>query len=189
MPAAALSPASSLSVLLRTVIGVALALLFGSSMLRAQAPVAQVPVPQATGAVDSAASASLARGLRRVTWPVSRRALATGDTVRAGDIALLDTTIVWRWSSAPDTTRAVAGWIARRPIAAGAVLRAPGTMAPSLVSAGATVSAIWQDGPLRLVLTGVATNSAPFGASVGVRIDRSRRLDGIAVAPNTVRLR
>jgi hypothetical protein len=41
---------------------------------------------------------------------------------------------------------------------------------------------------VRILLTGVATNTAPLGASVGVRIDPTRRLDGIAVAPNTVRL-
>jgi flagella basal body P-ring formation protein FlgA len=38
-------------------------------------------------------------------------------------------------------------------------------------------------------MSGVATNTAALGAPVGIRIDRTRRLDGIAVAPNTVRLR
>jgi flagella basal body P-ring formation protein FlgA len=127
--------------------------------------------------------------MRRVTWPVNKRAMVTGDTVRADDIALVDTTIVWPWNSTPDTTRAVAGWIARRPIAIGEVLRVPAIMAPPLVSAGAPVTAIWQDGSLRLVLSGVALNTAPLGAPVGVRIDHSRRLDGVAIAPNTVRLR
>ena len=53
----------------------------------------------------------------------------------------------------------------------------------------ARVSVIYQDGPVRILLTGVATNTASLGAPVGVRIDATRRLDGIAVAPNTVRLR
>ena len=129
------------------------------------------------------------RGFWRVTLPVARRAMVAGDTVRAADIALLDTTVVWHWSTAPDTNRAIAGWVARRPIRVGEVLRVPAIMAPPVVAAGATVSAIWQDGSLRLVLTGVATNSAAVGAPVGVRIDRVRRLDGVAIAPNTVRLR
>jgi flagella basal body P-ring formation protein FlgA len=51
------------------------------------------------------------------------------------------------------------------------------------------VTAIWQDGPLRVVVTGIATNTAAIGAPVGVRIDPTRRLDGIAAGPNTVRLR
>jgi flagella basal body P-ring formation protein FlgA len=124
-----------------------------------------------------------------VTLPVARRAMLSGDTVRAADIALLDTTLVWHWSSAPDTNRAITGWVARRAIRVGDVLRAPAITAPPVVAAGATVSAIWQEGSLRLVLTGVATNSAAVGAPVGVRIDRVRRLDGVAIAPNTVRLR
>jgi len=133
---------------------------------------------------------STARGSVRVRWSVATRALQRGDTLRAEDIAVVDTIIVWRWSTiAPDTTRAQSGWIARRPIAVGEVLRYPAVSAPPMVSVGARVSLIYQDGPVRILLTGVATNTAPLGAPVGVRIDPTRRLDGIAVAPNTVRLR
>lgn len=163
------SPATPATLVFRLVVGVAMAMLASASIARAQD--------------------STPKGTRRVTWPVTKRALVTGDTVRESDIALLDTTIVWLWNSTPDTTRAVAGWLVRRPMAIGEVLRTPAIMAPPMVAAGATVSAIWQDGPLKLVLTGVATNTAPLGAPVGVRIDRSRRLDGVAIAPNTVRLR
>jgi flagellar basal body P-ring formation protein FlgA len=131
-----------------------------------------------------------AAGTARVRLSVATRALQRGDTLRADDIGLIDTTIVWRWSTvAPDTTRAQAGWIARRAITAGEVLRYPAVGAPPMVSAGTRVSAIYQDGPVRIQLTGVATNTAALGAPVGVRIDPTRRLDGIAVAPNTVRLR
>ncbi len=182
---------SPLQLVLLALTAVVLALFGASSVAFAQSV-----SPNATSSATTSAttmvrtdSAPLPRGLRRVTWPVARRAMSRGDTVRADDIALMDTTIVWHWNSSPDTTRAVAGWIVRRTIAAGELLRVPAIMAPPLVAAGATVTAIWQDGPLRLVLTGVATNTAAMGAPVGVRIDRSRRLDGVAIAPNTVRLR
>jgi flagella basal body P-ring formation protein FlgA len=136
------------------------------------------------------ADTTLRRDQRRLTVAVATRALARGDTLRREDIAMRDTVILWRWATqTPDTTRAQAGWITRRPMAAGEVLRAPAVMPPPLVTSGTTVAAIWQDGPLRLVLSGVATNSATAGAPVGVRIDRTRRLDGVAIAPNTVRLR
>ena len=136
------------------------------------------------------ADTTLRRDQRRVTVAVATRALARGDTLHREDIAERDTVITWRWATqTPDTTRAQAGWITRRPMAAGEVLRAPAVMPPPLVTSGATVAAIWQDGPLRLVLSGVATNTATAGAPVGVRIDRTRRLDGVAIAPNTVRLR
>lgn len=154
-------------------------MLLASASLQAQsapaAPVAQTPT---------------AAGTARVRLSVATRALQRGDTLRADDIGLIDTTIVWRWSTvSPDTTRAQSGWIARRAIAAGEVLRYPAVGAPPVVSAGTRVSAIYQDGPVRIQLTGVATNTAALGAPVGVRIDPTRRLDGIAVAPNTVRLR
>ncbi|WP_396201806.1 flagellar basal body P-ring formation chaperone FlgA [Gemmatimonas sp.] len=127
---------------------------------------------------------------RTVTVSVAARALVRGDTLQASDIATMDTTIVWRWNSvAPDTTRALPGWVTRRNIALGEVLRAPAVMPPPAITSGTRVTAIWQDGPLRVVVTGIATNTAAIGAPVGVRIDPTRRLDGIAAGPNTVRLR
>ena len=140
-----------------------------------------------TGIVRASTPAS---GTVRVRLSVATRALQRGDTLRTTDIALVDSTIVWRWSTAiPDTSRAQVGWVTRRPIAAGEVLRYPAVGAPPLVYVGQRVSAVYQDGPVRILLTGTATNSTPLGAPVGVRIDPTRRLDGIAVALNTVRLR
>ncbi len=127
---------------------------------------------------------------RTISVSVAARALARGDTLQAGDIATMDTTIVWRWNSiAPDTTRALPGWVTRRYVARGEVLRAPAVMPPPAITSGTRVTAIWQDGPLRVVVTGIATNTAAIGAPVGVRINPTRRLDGIAAGPNTVRLR
>ncbi len=136
------------------------------------------------------AAAQSTSGTARVRVAVATHALQRGATLTAEDIAIVDTTIVWRWTTiAPDTVLAQPGWVTRRPIAAGEVLRAPGVGAPPVVNAGATVAVLYQDGPVRLRLSGVATNTAALGAPVGVRIDATRRLDGIAVAPNTVRLR
>ncbi len=139
---------------------------------------------------DAGLDHGLRRDQRRVTLAVAARAFARGDTLRADDIAVVDTVITWRWGNvAPDTSRPGVGWVTRRAIAMGEVLREPAVMAPPVVTSGTTVTAIWQDGPVRLVLSGVATNTAAIGAPVRVRIDGTRRLDGIAIAPNTVRLR
>jgi flagella basal body P-ring formation protein FlgA len=146
--------------------------------------------PAFAQAASATPASTVARGTARVRLSVAARAVQRGDTLRAEDIAIVDTTIVWRWTTiAPDTTRALPGWIAHRPITAGEVLRFPAVSAPAIVNAGATVLAIYQDGQVRIRLTGTATNTASLGAPVGVRIDPTRRLDGIAVAPNTVRLR
>ena len=131
-----------------------------------------------------------ARGTARVTWPKALHALQRGDTVHAEDYVLADTVIVWHWNSMqPDTTRAIAGWVTHRAIAAGEFLRTPAVAPASVVTLGSAVTVVWLDGSLRLTLKGTATNNAALGAPVGVRIDKNRRLDGIAVAPNTVLLR
>jgi len=139
--------------------------------------------------VVRAQDSTLARNQRRVSLAVATRFIPRGEALRDSDIALRDTVITWRWGTvSPDTMRVQAGWVTRRPIAAGEVLRLPAVTPPPVVTSGSTVSAVWQDGPVRMVLSGVATNTAALGAPVGVRIDRGRRLDGVAVAPNTVRL-
>jgi len=169
---------------------IVLALLLGSAaVLRAQGPVATNNDVAVHAASSNAAPSPLARDQRRVTYTVATRAIARGETLRTEDIVRLDTVITWRWSAAPDTTPAQPGWVTRRPIAMGEVLRAPAVSPPAAVTGGQPVTAIWQDGALRVVLTGVATNTAAVGSAVGVRIDRTRRLDGVAVGPNLVRLR
>jgi flagella basal body P-ring formation protein FlgA len=152
-----------------------------------------IPVPlsaqNATPRVASSeTSEGTARGMARVRLTVATRALQRGDTLRASDIAVIDTSIIWRWNTPPDTTRAQPGWITRRAIMAGEVLRSPAVGAAPIVKAGTQVSVFYQDGPVRILLTGVATNNAALGAPVSVRIDATRRLDGVAVAANTVRL-
>lgn len=138
-----------------------------------------------------AAACSVAKAQQRtITVSVAARALARGETLQASDIASKDTTIVWRWNSiSPDTTRALPGWVTRRHVAEGEVLRAPAVMPPPAITSGSRVTAVWQDGPLRVAIAGVATNTAAIGAPVGVRIDPTRRLDGVAAGPNIVRLR
>lgn len=149
-----------------------------------------VGAPAARAQAAAAGAAPLPRGHLRVTVAVAARALARGDTLRADDLELRDTVIAWRWNGVPpDTGRPAPGWVAQRPIAAGERLRPPGVVPPPVVRAGTPVTAEYQDGPVRLRVTGIATNTASLGAPVGVRLDPTRRLDGVAVAPNLVRLK
>ncbi|MBC8085698.1 MAG: flagellar basal body P-ring formation protein FlgA, partial [Phycisphaerae bacterium] len=144
---------------------------------------------RAVAADSTARPRTLARGTVRVTWPRAIRAMQRGQVVTTSDFVLIDTVIAWPWNSQPDTVHAIAGWVTRRAVSAGEFLRAPGVAPATLIMMGSTVKVLWQDGPVRLTLTGTATNNAGMGAPVGVRIDKNRRLDGIAVGPNTVRLR
>lgn len=131
-----------------------------------------------------------ARGTVKTTIAIATRAIQRGDTLHANDFTTVDTTLTWRWSMpANDTVLVQAGWVANRAIAEGEVLRMPSVQPPALITAGATVRAIYIDGPVKLELTGIALNSAPHGAVVGIRTERGRRLEGIVTGPNTVRLR
>lgn len=138
----------------------------------------------------NATNVSAQQGTALMTWPKSTRALQRGETLTPSDFVLADTVIVWTWKQpSTDTMTAVSGWTVRRAIAAGEFMHGPSIAPSSVISLGSTVKAIWQDGNVRLTLTGTATNNAALGAAVGVRIDKNRRLDGIAIGPNTVRIR
>jgi flagella basal body P-ring formation protein FlgA len=121
---------------------------------------------------------------------VATRALQRGDTLRASDFAFVDTTITWRWSMpATDSATVQAGWVAQRAITAGEALRTPSVRPPSIITGGSAVKLIYRDGPVEVVVTGTAVTSATLGAPVSVRVGPTRRLEGVAIAPNTVRLR
>ena len=139
----------------------------------------------------SASSAfAQSNGSARMTWPKATRALLRGETLQPSDYVLVDTVVVWHWKQpSTDTMTSVAGWTTRRPIAQGEFMHGPSIAPASVITMGSSVKALFQDGNVRLVLTGTATNNAAMGAPVGVRLDKNRRLDGIAVGPNTVRIR
>jgi flagella basal body P-ring formation protein FlgA len=159
-------------------------------LVPAQAPTAQAPTAPALAAWNSPEAAAPLPADRGLTWTraIATQALVRGDTLRADDFTLRDTTVA-RLPFGADTTRPQAGWLVQRPIAAGEWLRAPAVIARPAVTAGRPVHAIWSDGTVRLAVVAVALNSAPIGGAVALRVGRTRRLDGIAVAPDTVRLR
>lgn len=162
-----------------------------SAQARTFATNAAAPAANETVASPTRSDASpVPHGYARMTWPKATRAIARGEVLRAEDFVLTDTVIVWRWNTpSTDTMTAVVGWATRRPIAQGEFMRPPSIAPANAITLGSQVKVFWQDGPVKLTLTGTATNNAALGAPVGVRIDKDRRLDGIAVAPNTVRLR
>src|SRR6185312_7883526 len=90
---------------------------------------------------------------RRV--PVATHALARGVTLTADDFELRDTSAA-RIIGAVDSTSVAAGWVTRRTISAGEVLRAPAVEAPSVVSANTSVEVEFADKNVTLTLRGVA---------------------------------
>jgi flagellar basal body P-ring formation protein FlgA len=133
--------------------------------------------------------AARAVGAQQTQRPVRHVAIATHALVRgaaltADDIEYRDSTV----RMPADTNRVAPGWVTRRAIAAGEVLRAPAVEAPAAVSANQSVEVEFNDENVRLTLRGIVSRTAPIGDHVTVRIESGRRVDGVVVGPGRVRI-
>jgi flagella basal body P-ring formation protein FlgA len=123
---------------------------------------------------------------RRVA--VATRAIARGVALGAGDLQYRDSTMSSTFGMSADTNHVEAGWVTRRVIAAGEVLRAPAVEPPSAVSANQQVAVEWNDQNVRLTLRGIATRNAPIGSRVSVRMESGRRVETTVVGAGRVRI-
>jgi flagella basal body P-ring formation protein FlgA len=130
-------------------------------------------------AASGRAAGQQGTGERKV--PVAARDIPRG-------VALVSADIAYRAATATEQTSATTGWVTRRIITAGEVLRAPAVSPPLLVNAGDEVEAVWRDGSLELRIHGRAMNAAAEGGRVSVRVDMARRFEGVAVAAGLVKL-
>ena len=121
---------------------------------------------------------------RRV--PVATHQIARGATLSADDIELRDSTM--RWVAQIDTNEVAPGWVTRRVINAGEILRAPAVEPPNVVTANQPVAVEWVDQNIRLTLRGTATRNSAIGTRVTVRLDNGRRVDGTVVGAGRVRI-
>jgi flagella basal body P-ring formation protein FlgA len=90
------------------------------------------------------------------------------------------------WGPPDSTTMAVptAGWVARRGIAAGAILEASRVAPPPVIVAGSAVRVTWKNSNVAVAMDGVALNDAAKGESVRIRTTRRTGvISGTAIAP------
>ncbi len=113
---------------------------------------------------------------------VAARPLARGTVLTADDISFRDTTA----QSPADSVSP--GWVTRRVISAGEVLRSPAVERPVLVEANSLVQVEWSDKNVRLTLRGIASHDASLGDRISVRTETGRRLQAIVVAPGRARI-
>ena len=123
-----------------------------------------------------------ASGTQRVA--VATRTIARGTVLSTGDFVLRDTTL----RGPSDTTTVGEGWVARRLIGAGEILRVPAVERPRMINANQPVQLEWSDKNVTLVLRGVATRNAALGERIAVRTDSGRRVEATVVAPGRLRL-
>jgi flagella basal body P-ring formation protein FlgA len=130
-----------------------------------------------------AAGGQLVQGTpRRVA--VATHVIARGVSLSTNDFEYRDSTL----HTAPDTSAIAAGWVTRRVIAAGEVLRAPAVEPPTVVTANQPVSVEWIDQNIHLTLRGIATRNASIGTRVSVRMESGRRIDGTVIGTGRVRI-
>ena len=122
--------------------------------------------------------------VRRV--PIATHQIARGTTLTADDIELRDSTM--RSGGPIDTNEVAPGWVTRRVINPGEILRSPAVEPPNLVTANQSVAVEWVDQNIRLTLRGTATRNAAIGSRVTVRMDSGRRIDGTVVGAGRVRI-
>lgn len=88
-------------------------------------------------------------------------------------------------AAASDT---LVGWMTRRVIAAGEVLRTPGVTPPQLVRSGDIVAVTYSADGVTITMRGRATRSAALGERITVRMDNQRKLEATVVAVGRVRV-
>jgi flagella basal body P-ring formation protein FlgA len=136
------------------------------------------------GAVALSAHAAKAQEGSHRRFAFATRAIARGAVLGADDIEYRDTTA--RVSA--DTNQVAAGWVTRRMIAAGEILRSPAVEPPIIVTANQGVEVEWMDDNVRLTVHGIAMRNGSLGDRVTVRTDQGRRIDATVVAPGRVRI-
>jgi flagella basal body P-ring formation protein FlgA len=143
-------------------------------------------LPFVTALVAGAAGPRVALAQGTVV-AVATRTLPRGTVLSADDFALRDTTL--RGNVAlPDTTPIEAGWVTRRMISAGELLRSPAVEAPSIVNANSPVLIEWRDGNVQLTIQGIAARDGSLGERIPVRTDLGKRFEATVVAAGRVRI-
>jgi len=123
-----------------------------------------------------------------VPLPRAARAIARGEVLGDSDIVMDSVIDQVRGGAGAVPARVTAGWIARRVIAAGELLRPPAVAPPPVIRAGDTVRVIYRTGPVTVVERGHALAHAAAGERAPVRLDNGQRVEGEAVRPGEVRL-
>jgi flagella basal body P-ring formation protein FlgA len=134
-------------------------------------------------------AAAAPRGADAQRPPTQHAAVAAHDIARgailtADDIVYRDTVM----RAPTDTNHVAPGWVTRRMVAAGELLRAPVVTPPIVLQANQQVNIEWADRNITLKLRGVATRSASLGERIIVRTEYGRRIEATVIGPGRVRI-
>lgn len=120
---------------------------------------------------------------------VARQPLARGADITAADLELVERNLAHLPYGYYTDPEAVSGQLAKRTIAAAAVITPPMLQAPKLVKRGQRVSIIAERGPLQIRASGQALRDGKSGELIQIRADGSKRVvDGVVVDQGVVKV-
>jgi flagellar basal body P-ring formation protein FlgA len=120
---------------------------------------------------------------------VSRQPLARGARIEADDLELVERDLSRLPYGYYTDPQAISGQLAKRTIAAAAVITPPMLAPPRLVKRGERVSVIAERGPLKIRTTGKALRDGISGELIQIRADGSQRVvDGVVVGQGVVKV-
>jgi len=134
--------------------------------------------------VGAQGSESVAAADASVELPVATRRLPRGTVLAAGDFTIAR--VVPRSATRGVAAPVASGWVTRRIIQAGEVLRPPAVVPAPLVAAGQAVQFTYVLDGLHLTLDGVAPVAGSLGDTIPVRLGAKRRMSGIVTGPARV---
>lgn len=120
---------------------------------------------------------------------VTTRSLARGEALLPNDVQRQETAVSRAGHGYLQDMQQIEGLVARRPIAAGAVLTPSLVKAPRLIKRGDRVTLINQSGPIRVEMAAEALGDAARGERVRVRTLDSRQIvEGWVVSPSVIKV-
>lgn len=120
---------------------------------------------------------------------VTRQPLARGTRIEAEDLELVERNLAHLPYGYYTDAQPVAGQLAKRTIAAAAVITPPMLQAPRLVKRGERVSVIAERGPLKIRTSGKALRDGKSGDLIQIRAEGSQRVvDGLVVGQGVVKV-
>ncbi|MEO6445737.1 MAG: flagellar basal body P-ring formation chaperone FlgA [Gemmatimonadaceae bacterium] len=131
---------------------------------------------------QSESSLSLAGPTQLV--PVATRRLPRGTVLRESDMTVAR--VALRGPASAQPAAVTAGWVTRRVVLAGEVLREPAVAPAPLVAAGQRVQFTYMQNGLQLTFDGVAMAAGSLGDAVAVRLGAKRRVTGLVSGPARV---
>lgn len=130
------------------------------------------------------ASARADTATTEVLVPIATRRLPRGTVLAEGDMTVAR--VALHGPKASVGRLAQIGWVTRRVVLAGELLREPAVAPAPLVGAGQSVQFVFESDGIELTLEGVAMNAASLGGDVTVRLDPHRRAVGTVTGPGRV---